>query len=188
MLLISNDFAQIRILFFSAVAVKIPTENNFFPKVFLFILTLGTNFIHQSSKSLRSQKTVEIKVSLNFIACWWNDPDTYLHINYITDHERPKTNRSGTLTESIGSNRIQIHYPARKTTLLSQEMFYGTDLNLLMNGKDVPVEESAVAEFFPAFLAGQLLLPVPHEVDVERFAAAHFSLLADEAHVLAFLK
>jgi hypothetical protein len=25
-------------------------------------------------------------------------------------------------------------------------------------------------------------------VGVERFAAAHFSLLADEAHVLAFLK
>jgi hypothetical protein len=82
---------------------------------------------------------------------------------------------------------LQIRYLARRT-LLSQEMFYGSDLNLLMNGKDVPVEESSVAEFFPAFLAGQFLLPVPHEVGVERFSAAHFSLLADEAHVLAFLK
>jgi len=52
----------------------------------------------------------------------------------------------------------------------------------------MPVEKPMVAIFFITFLAGQILLPVPHEVGVERLAAAHVSLLADVAHVLIFLK
>ncbi len=33
--------------------------------------------IFKDKKSLRSHKTVEIKVFLNFFACWWKDPDPY---------------------------------------------------------------------------------------------------------------
>ncbi len=52
----------------------------------------------------------------------------------------------------------------------------------------MPVEQPLIAILFATFLAGTLLLPVPHEMSVERFAASHVALLAEVAHVLALLK
>ena len=52
----------------------------------------------------------------------------------------------------------------------------------------MPVEQALKAILFVTLAAAILLLPVPHEVGVERLAAAHVPLLAQEAHVLAFLE
>jgi hypothetical protein len=43
---------------------------------FSFLLSLGTfTSVFKDDKYLRSHKTLEIKVFLNFFACWWQDPD-----------------------------------------------------------------------------------------------------------------
>ncbi len=52
------------ILSFSSTAFKIPTKN----KLFYFLFTAGTfASVFKDNKSLRSYKTVEIKVILNFL-------------------------------------------------------------------------------------------------------------------------
>ncbi len=52
-------------------------KNIFFPTLFYLFLTVGTVNLHQFSKitSLRSHKTVKVKVFLNCFASYWKDPD-----------------------------------------------------------------------------------------------------------------
>ncbi len=38
--------------------------------------------VFNDKKSLRSHRTVEIKVFINFFACWWKDPDPGGHKTY----------------------------------------------------------------------------------------------------------
>jgi hypothetical protein len=52
-----------------------PTQNEFF-KSFCLLLTVATfTTVLTVNTSLRSHKTVEIRVSLNLFACRWKDPD-----------------------------------------------------------------------------------------------------------------
>jgi len=49
---------------------------NFMLRTFCLLLTLGTfTTVLKENMPLRSHKTVEIRVSLNFLACRWKDPD-----------------------------------------------------------------------------------------------------------------
>ncbi len=53
--------------------------------------------LFKDKKSLKSHKTVEIKVFRTIFAWWWKDPDPLL---WLTDPEGPKTYGSGTLVYS----------------------------------------------------------------------------------------
>ncbi len=65
----------------------------FFAKIFCLLPTVGSTFtsVLKDKKSLRSHKTVEIEVFLNFFACWWKDPDPYKLLPYGSGFWRPKT-------------------------------------------------------------------------------------------------
>jgi hypothetical protein len=67
---------QLRILLFSSETFKMPTKIFFFINflcLFLFEGTLTSFF--KDKNSLRSHKTVEIKIFLNFFVCRWKDPE-----------------------------------------------------------------------------------------------------------------
>jgi hypothetical protein len=59
---------RIRILLFFSVAVKMPTKFNFLLITYCRYIVQCTS-VFKDSKLVRSHKTVEIKVCLNFFAC-----------------------------------------------------------------------------------------------------------------------
>ncbi len=65
---------RIRILLFSSVADKMPTEN-----FFLLLITFSGTFtsVFNDKKSKGSHKIVEIRVFLTCYTCWQKDPDPY---------------------------------------------------------------------------------------------------------------
>jgi hypothetical protein len=74
----TNLRIPLRILFFSSVTFKMASFIIDFPNFFCLLLFKGTfTLFFKGKKSLRSPKTVEIKVFLTIFACRCTDPDPY---------------------------------------------------------------------------------------------------------------
>ncbi len=96
-----NTGWRIWILLFSSVAFKKTKKKQFLFCFFASYLLgycrwLGTYIYISNHKSLRSHKTVEIKVFHNFLACWWKvpvpDPDPYKRIRIRIRNAQKFTN------------------------------------------------------------------------------------------------